>query len=377
MTKRKRQQGYYTKRMKAVQEGSNEEVLLADIRSLRKQHRKSKVVPASVVTNGEEASEDEPEAPSDLPAKFSEVEVEISTLSSIGDGLGFSPASNHIYVVPFTLLGDVVKAKVITHFTNEHYTLTDFISVLKPSPQRNDSLVKCPYFAKCSGCQFQMLSYEDQLAHKKTILEKAYRNFSNLAPNLIPVIGDTIGSPLQYGYRTKLTPHFDGPPGSNSRKARKDPERPGFDRVPPIGFMAKGTRRTIDIEDCPIATDAVRDGLRKERKRVADELSKYKRGATILLRETTIRTPTANGTATDSASDSTNSNPQPLIPALDNASTTQSPPSYTETKTYITDQNALSTEHTGHVEGVAILQRVDDEVGPAPAVEGKEHEGLE
>ncbi|KAL9576049.1 MAG: hypothetical protein Q9212_007431, partial [Teloschistes hypoglaucus] len=141
MTKRKRQQGYYTKRMKAVQEGSNEEVLLADIRSLRENSKKSKV-PASEVTNGEEASEDEPESQSDLLVKFSEVEVEISTLSSIGDGLGFSPASNHVYVVPFTLPGDVVKAKVITHFANEHYTLTDFISVLKPSPQRNDSLVK-------------------------------------------------------------------------------------------------------------------------------------------------------------------------------------------------------------------------------------------
>ncbi|KAL9586618.1 MAG: hypothetical protein Q9203_003803 [Teloschistes exilis] len=346
MTKRKRQQGYYTKRMKAVQEGSNEEVLLADIRSLLEQRRISKI-PASVVIHGEETSENECEAQSDLPAKFSEVEVEISTLSSIGDGLGFAPAFNHVYVVPFTLPGDVVKAKVITHFTNEHYTLTDFISVLKPSPQRNDSLVKCPYFARCSGCQFQMLSYEDQLAHKKSILGKAYRNFSNLAPNLIPVIGDTIGSPLQYGYRTKLTPHFDGPPGSNSRKARKDSsERPGFDTVPPIGFMAKGTRRTVDIEDCPIATDAVRDGLRKERKRVADELSKYKRGATILLRETTIRNPTVNGT-TNSTSDSTNSNPQSSIPALDNASTNQSPLSYTETKSYITDQNALSTEHIG------------------------------
>ncbi|KAI4232623.1 MAG: hypothetical protein LQ352_008315, partial [Teloschistes flavicans] len=357
MTKRKRQQGYYTKRMKAVQEGSTEEVLLADVRSLREQYRKSRA-PASSLINREEVSNDDSEAHSDLPERFSKVEVKISTLSSIGDGLGLSPASNHVYVVPFTLPGDVVKAKVITHFANEHYTLTDFISVLKPSSQRNDSLVKCPYFAKCSGCQFQMLSYEDQLAHKKSILEKAYRNFSNLAPNLIPVIGDTIGSPLQYGYRTKLTPHFDGPPGSNSRKARKDSsERPGFDTVPPIGFMVKGTRKTIDIEDCPIATDAIRDGLRKERKRVADELSKYKRGATLLLRETTTRNPiqqpspgveavnaSANGTA-NSTSESKISNPQPLMPTLDNAPTTLSSPSHTEIKTYITDQNALSTEY--------------------------------
>ncbi|KAL8726319.1 MAG: hypothetical protein Q9181_006099 [Wetmoreana brouardii] len=351
MAKRKRQQGYYTKRMKAVQEGSNEEVLLADVRDLLQTQKKTKAF-GSVTNNNEESDAAEPETPFNLPERFSEVEVKISALSSIGDGLGLSPTSSHVYVVPFTLPGDVVKAKVVTHMSNDHYTLADFISVLEPSPQRNDSLVQCPYFAKCSGCQFQMLSYGDQLTHKKNILQKAYRNFSNLAPELIPVIGDTIGSPMKYGYRTKLTPHFDGPPGSHSRKAGKDPsERQGFDKVPPIGFMVKGTRKTMDIEDCPIGTDAVRDGLKIERKRVADEISKYKRGATILLRETTSRLSVERSLASASASTASNgvnrssalkdSDLPPGDPPRDIT------PSYTETKTYLTNQNALSTEHIG------------------------------
>ncbi|KAI4140849.1 MAG: hypothetical protein L6R39_005625 [Caloplaca ligustica] len=360
MTKRKRDQGYHTKRMKAVQEGSNEQVLLADIKELLRsnndQNRKESrpISRRGHVTEVDRASQD-------LPERFSEVEVKISALSSIGDGLGFSTASNHVFVVPFTLPGDLVKAKVVTHFGHESYTLTDFVSVIKPSSQRNHSLVQCPYFAKCSGCQFQMLSYEEQLAHKSIILEKAYRNFSTLTPESIPVIGDTIGSPLQYGYRTKITPHFDGPPGSMSRKAKKHPEeRPSFDEVPPIGFMVKGTRKTMDIEDCPIATDAVRDGLRKERKRVAEEIHKYKRGATILLRETTSRTPTnkdspsksdsqpiLNGTAPSSPIQAqstprgTNIEPTTTTPNSSNH------PPYTETKTYITDQNALATEYIG------------------------------
>ena len=76
---------------------------------------------------------------------------------------------------------------------------------------------------------------------------------------------DTIGSPMQYGYRTKLTPHFDGPPGSNSRKRRRDPWPHVFHEVPPIGFMMKGRGKTMDIEDCPIGTDAVREGMKAER----------------------------------------------------------------------------------------------------------------
>ena len=329
--------------MKSVQEGSNEEVLLADIRSLL---QRSKIDGPGVTSN--ESGATDSEAPFE---RFSQVEVKIAALSSIGDGLGFSSSkSDHVFVVPFTLPGDVVEAKVVTQFANDHYTLTDFVSVLKPSPQRNDDLVRCPYFAKCSGCQFQMLSYEDQLAHKKSIVEKAYRNFSNLPIEMIPLVGDTIGSPLQYGYRTKLTPHFDGPPGSRVRRGRKDgPEQPGFEQVPPIGFMVKGTRKTMDIEDCPIATDAVREGLKQERKRVAEELSKYKRGATILLRETTTKAP-----AQPQDPPATTDDPQPISNETDSSNqppqalqTTSSPTSTTTTKTYITDQNATATEHIG------------------------------
>ncbi|KAI4111040.1 MAG: hypothetical protein LQ345_006873 [Seirophora villosa] len=358
MTKRKRDQGYHTKRMKAVQEGSNEQVLLADVQDLL---RKAKIgdLKNHEVVNGSETAVKEADASSDPPERFSEVDVQISALSSVGDGLGFSTSSEHVFVVPFTLPGDAVKAKIVTHSANDSYTLTDFVSVIKPSPQRNDSLVQCQYFAKCSGCQFQMLSYEDQLVHKKTIVEKAYRKFSSLAPESIPAIGDTIGSPKQYGYRTKITPHFDGPPGSMSRRAKKHPEeRQGFDYVPPIGFMVKGTRRTMDIEDCPIATDAVRDGLRKERKRVAEEISEYKRGATILLRETTSRTPIKQDPSRKDDTEAVTNPPspgasKPFPPDLTSDTTPSNNPSYpsplshTETKTYITDQNALATEHIG------------------------------
>ncbi|KAI9703766.1 MAG: tRNA(m5U54)methyltransferase [Candelina mexicana] len=323
---------------KPVKEGSAEEVLLVDIRHLLAT-QKLEEAPA-------EDTEDQnaPQTPANLPEPFTEIEVTVNELSSTGDGLALSSNSDHVYVVPFTAPGDTVTTKVIKHFPNEHYTLADFVRVKKPSPQRDDSLIRCPYFASCSGCQFQMLSYKDQLAHKKTIIEKAYRNFSGLAPELIPSIGPTIGSPLQYGYRTKLTPHFDGPPGSHSRKDRRDGvNKKVFEEVPPIGFMKKGIRKTIDIEDCPIGTDAVRLGMKRERKRVAEEIGKYKRGATLLLRESTKRIPNEEG-ADASSKPSTKEAPSPTI--IDNQETlitTQS--TYTTHKTCITDSNATSTEY--------------------------------
>ncbi|KAL2829921.1 S-adenosyl-L-methionine-dependent methyltransferase [Aspergillus cavernicola] len=279
-----------------------------------------------------------------LPETFTEIEVRVSEISSTGDGLALSENGNHVYVVPFTVPGDKVLVKVVRHFPSLSYSVTDFLKVIEPGQQRRDDLIGCKYFSQCSGCQLQMLSYEDQLAHKKRIVEKAYANFSGLIPELIPAIGDTFPSPLQYGYRTKLTPHFTSPAGGGRRK--KEPREP-VTEVPPIGFTFKNQRRDLDIEDCPLGTDIVRKGLKSERKRVADNIQQYKKGATILLRESTSRIP-KEGSTTDP-----NSNPTiPITYENQNKPHQESGdlitldrPTYTEEKRCVTDQNAISVEY--------------------------------
>lgn len=258
----------------SIREGSNEEVLVADIKSLLgRVNYADKSLPAS-----------EP------PEEKTEIDVSITELSSTGDGLGIH--AGQIYVVPFSAPGDIVIAKPYKH--HDHididagYHLADFVKIVKPSPLRTEE-PRCQYFAKCSGCQFQYLPYAYQLQHKRSIVEKAYRNFSNLPAVAVPSVGETIGSPLQYGYRTKLTPHFDGPPGG--RRDKRNGKAVTWNEVPPIGFMLKGTRKTMDIEDCPIGTPAVRLGMKRERKRVADDINVYQKGATLLLRENTRRIP--------------------------------------------------------------------------------------
>ncbi|KAK2792757.1 tRNA(m5U54)methyltransferase [Onygenales sp. PD_12] len=257
-------------------EGDAEEVLQLDVEALLKRHAHS--------ANQENAEKITPVILKNKGDPFPETEVTISEISSTGDGLALSPSFDHVYVVPFTVAGDTVRVKVVRTMRRESYSVTDLLEVIKPSPQRNDSLINCQYFGKCSGCQLQMLPYEDQLKHKKRIIEKAYANFSGLLPELIPAIRDTMGSPLQYGYRTKLTPHFSFPGGRSQEKVVRT-------EVPPIGFMAKGRRTVMDIEDCPLGTDIVRRGMKSERKRVADNLNSFRKGATLLMRESTTRVP--------------------------------------------------------------------------------------
>jgi tRNA (uracil-5-)-methyltransferase len=252
-----------------VSDGSNEEVLLADIRRLLKS------------TNIDEAEKSEPK-------EQTEIDVEIAEISSTGDGLAQKDGT--VIVVPFATPGDIVTAKVYKNNPDQNYALADFVKVVKAGEHRTET-PGCGYFTKCSGCQFQHLPYAYQLEHKRTVVERAYQNFSKLPASSVPKVGDTVGSPLIYGYRTKLTPHFDGPPMARKelKNIRMNGQKVDWPAVPNIGFMLKGTRKTMDIEDCPIGTDAVRAGNKRERKRVTENISQYSRGATLLLRENTVK----------------------------------------------------------------------------------------
>ncbi|KAH8768920.1 S-adenosyl-L-methionine-dependent methyltransferase [Diaporthe sp. PMI_573] len=312
------------KKQKPAKEGSHEEVLMLDIQALIEETRLA-----------DDGATPETEAqPETLPEQGSEIEVEVLKLSSTGDGLARQPGSKQIYVVPFAIPGDTLKVKAYRHLPKENYSVADFKSVVKPSPLRDDTRIQCKYFTRCGGCQFQMMDYAEQLKHKKTIVERAFKNFSDLPPELVPPVQDTFGSPLQYGYRTKLTPHFDGPPGFQGKRRGVPKEKKVLQEMPDIGFMLKGgPRRVLDIEDCPIGTDAVRRGMARERERMKAEFGQYERGATILLRENTSRV--AKGDAL----------PDPL--PQDAVVVESDCGRHTDIKTCITDNNAMSTEFIG------------------------------
>ncbi|OAP62670.1 hypothetical protein AYL99_01897 [Fonsecaea erecta] len=220
---------------------------------------------------------------SSRPAPHTELELEIEELSSTGDGLAYAPEStDYIYVVPFSVPGDRVLAKTFPQRDESPlWTRVDFVKLVRASPQREGVTPGCRYFGTCSGCQLQMLPYAAQLAHKKTIVEKAFRYFSNLDPSQVPPVDDTVGSPLQYAYRTKLTPHYSA--GPKSRPLRKG------DPPPPFGFMRKNSPRILDIEQCPIGTPILNEGLKIARNKMHESFWKSNTGATVLLRESTRR----------------------------------------------------------------------------------------
>ncbi|CCE61378.1 hypothetical protein TPHA_0A02980 [Tetrapisispora phaffii CBS 4417] len=250
----------------------------------------------SVVNDISSILNDKVKDESSVTSKYHRVvtDVKVLSVSANGDGLAIidNPVEDNkkqVVIIPFGLPGDIVEIRVFK--THPHYVESDLLKVIKKSDIRKDDLIKCKYFGKCSGCQYQFLTYDEQLIMKRNTVANAYKYFAPklCKEELIPKIGDTIASPLQYGYRTKLTPHFDVP-----RKVKE------FEEKPPLGFGQKGrphwrtetiseggSASILDIEECIIGTDIINKGMSNERKKFDEEFTKYKKGATFLLREHT------------------------------------------------------------------------------------------
>ncbi|QXD23924.1 class I SAM-dependent RNA methyltransferase [Opitutia bacterium ISCC 51] len=189
-----------------------------------------------------------------------EVDVDIDNLTNLGQGVG--RVDGWVLMVPFALPGERVRARVYRNHAN--YSDADLVEVLEPSPDRVEP--RCNLFGLCGGCQYQNLNYEGQLRIKTNHVQELVDRQMGKGYTVEPAIG----SPKPFGYRSKLTPHFQKP------RAGKDFK---------IGFLEVGRRnRLVDVEQCPIATNEINEELPKARQNVFDNFKSYKNGATILLR---------------------------------------------------------------------------------------------
>ncbi|TNY24644.1 S-adenosyl-L-methionine-dependent methyltransferase [Rhodotorula diobovata] len=262
-------------------------------------------------------------------AEGKDLEVEVVGWTDHGDGLALltpsGPGSDgkptRLVSIPFALQGERVRIHVHRHEPDYFMSHADLLDILEPSPRRQADVselpgrvlddktrsrldavrakfgnrVQCQYFGECSGCQYQPLAYDEQLEMKREVVRRAFANFSGLDPSLVPAVGPTLPSPLEYGYRTKLTPHFQVPPSKNPNRNRRKPKGGAAQDQPPqgedkewevtIGFEQKGRKRIVDIEECVIATGVINRAMVGERAKVKADISAYKRGATILLRD--------------------------------------------------------------------------------------------
>ncbi len=168
-----------------------------------------------------------------------ELEVSIEKIVFGGDGL--ARASSGIVFVPFSAVGDRLKVKIDRK--KARVSWAQIVQVIKPGPGRAEP--PCKFYGTCGGCQYQHLSYAEELRVKHEQVKEALRREGKMTEEAVSaVIAPMIASPNDLGYRNRLTVH--------AEEGR-------------VGFWDITGRKLVDIDTCLLGDADVNGELTKLR----------------------------------------------------------------------------------------------------------------
>jgi 23S rRNA (uracil1939-C5)-methyltransferase len=112
-------------------------------------------------------------------------------------GAGLARVDNYVVFIKGTIPGDRVIARVFKRKTA--FAEARLIRILEPSQQRITP--PCRYFGWCGGCNWQTLSYQDQLMYKRQIVAESLSHLGGIGELEIKpvVVSDSI-----FAYRNKM-----------------------------------------------------------------------------------------------------------------------------------------------------------------------------
>ncbi len=164
------------------------------------------------------------------------IPVVINDIAFGGEGVG--RYQNQAIFVPYTAPEDEVLAKVTE--VKKRHAHGIIHELVKYSPLR--IAPRCSHFTQCGGCDYQHLSYPDQLAIKKTQVVEAFRRIGCFPD---PPVADVIASPRPFKYRGKAD-FWIG-------------KRDGQDGV--AGFLRSKSRDIVDAGRCEIIAESLNQAL--------------------------------------------------------------------------------------------------------------------
>jgi len=147
------------------------------------------------------------------------------------NGEGVIRQDGKTFFVPACLEGEEVSFKVLKVKDAVGYGKVE--EIITPSASRRTP--KCPHFLRCGGCDLQHMSYEAQLAFKRTQVENCLKKIGGISV----AVADTVPCERQYAYRNKLQL----PIGVN-KEGRTI-----------VGFYAARSHRIIPLTRCEIHPD--------------------------------------------------------------------------------------------------------------------------
>lgn len=137
-------------------------------------------------------------------------------------GFGLGRHEGRVWLVPFTLPGDVVEATMVRDRGGHLEGKAD--AVIEEGPGR--TAPPCPWYGRCGGCHLQHADYDTQVRLKVEVLKETLQRVGGVqAPEPEVVTGEP------WNWRSRAQFHLSE--GT-------------------FGFYSRGSRRIVEVEECPL-----------------------------------------------------------------------------------------------------------------------------
>ncbi len=137
--------------------------------------------------------------------------------------------------------------------------------MFNPKNSANQVEPLCPIYGECGGCQYQHLSYRQELVVKEEQLQRLFKqNFSSAARLIKPIVA----SPKEYHYRHRL-----------DVRLLKTRNNEIF-----MGFTPTGRAQVIEADSCAIALPEISQYLPRLKSEAVQKLPEKYRNANLVIR---------------------------------------------------------------------------------------------
>ena len=143
------------------------------------------------------------------------------------EGLGIVRIEGAVVFVPRAIRGEEIDLKITKVMKTA--AAGEIVKIRKPSPERTKP--ECPYFGKCGGCDFQHMSYTEELSAKRQRVQDALTRIGGIDVAVEEILGAK--DPMHYRNKSQYPVGADGA----------------------IGFYQARTHKVVPIDRCLIQSE--------------------------------------------------------------------------------------------------------------------------
>jgi len=166
------------------------------------------------------------------------------------EGLGIVRLDGAVVFVPGTVRGETVDLKITRVMKTA--AVGELVRVHEPSPERSEP--ECPHFGVCGGCDFQHLTYTEELWAKRQRVQDALERLGGTDLQVEEILGAR--NPFRYRNKSQYPVGADGT----------------------VGFYRARSHQVVPIQRCLIQSEvsdktaqAVREWMRRYKISAYDE----------------------------------------------------------------------------------------------------------